>query len=112
MIRPGKRFNSRDPGPRPLAWKSGPDPVVHAQYIAWLRARSQAHFRREPWDLTFDQYRELWHDNWHRRGRTRDTLCLSRRDYDLGWCVDNCELLTRREHNCRQVAWRRTHGTL
>lgn len=93
-------------GPRPLLWKMGPDPVIHAQYVAWMRARAQAHFRREPWDLTFEQYQSLWGDQWANRGRTRDTLCLSRYDYDLGWSMDNCRLVTRQEHNQHQADWR------
>ena len=90
------------PGPRPRVWKSGPDPIRHEQYIAWARARAQAHYRNERWHLTYPQWVELWRDQWHLRGRTKDTVCLSRRDYDEPWSVENCEIITRRQHNLRQ----------
>ena len=96
-----KKHNGR-PGPRPRVWKSGPDPIRHDQYIAWARARSQAAYRKEQWLLTFEQWAEFWRDCWHQRGRTKNTVCLSRRDYDEAWCVENCEIITRREHNLRQ----------
>lgn len=90
------------PGPRPFMWKTGPDPRTHEQYTAWLKARAQAQFRGEAWDLTFEQYQELWGDLWEERGRTRDSLCLSRADYEKGWSLANCQVVTRREHAARQ----------
>ena len=103
-VRPTQHQGQR--GSRPFTWKIGPDPDLHRQYVAWSRARCQALWRGEGWELSFDQYRELWGDQWSRRGRTRDTLCLSRQDYDQPWRVDNCRLLTRREHNQHQADWR------
>lgn len=97
------------PGPRPEMWKIGPDPQRHERYIAYGRAKCQAVWRDEGWELTFEQYEELWRDRWHLRGRTKDTLCLSRRDYDLPWSLDNCEVITRKEHNQRQADWRVAH---
>lgn len=90
------------PGPRPRVWKSGPDPVRHQQYIAWARAKAQAAFRNERWELSFDDWVRIWDGRWHQRGRTKDTVCLSRRDYDEAWSVKNCEVITRRQHNLRQ----------
>lgn len=90
------------PGPRPRVWKSGPDPIRHEQYIAWARARAQANYRNERWELTFEDWVELWAGRWHQRGRIKDTVCLSRRSYDQAWSRENCEIITRREHNHRQ----------
>lgn len=94
------------PGPRPLIWCTGPDPVRHQQFVAYGRAKCQALWRGEGWLLTFEQYELLWRDRWHLRGRTRDTLCLSRIDYDAPWSMTNCEVITRRQHNQRQAQWR------
>ena len=109
--RPGQRLRPVRPtqhqgqrGTRPFTWKVGPDVRTHDQYVAWLRARCQARFRGEGWELEFEDYQRLWGDDWERRGRTRDTLCLSRDDYDQPWSVDNCTLRTRREHNMHQRA--------
>lgn len=75
----------------------------HAQWIAFGRARCQARFRGEPWTLTFEDWEEIWRDRWHLRGRASGDLCLSRCDYRQGWSVENCELITRRQHTTRQV---------
>lgn len=93
-------------GPRPQVWVSGPDPVRHAQHIAYGRAKCQAQFRGEGWDLTFEEFEALWQDRWHLRGRIKDSLCMSRLDYDLPWSITNCDIITRAEHNKRQTAWR------
>lgn len=90
------------PGPRPHVWVSGPDPQVHRQRTAWARARAQAQWRGEGWEITWPQYQEIWGDLWQRRGRTRHSLCLARPDYDLPWCVTNVEIITRQEHARRQ----------
>jgi hypothetical protein len=95
------------PGPRPLVWKSGPNPERHEQYIAWARAKAQANFRNERWQLSFEDWCELWEGQWHRRGRVKDTVCLTRRDYDEPWCRSNCEVISRREHNQRQKDYAR-----
>ena len=103
-IRPTQHQGQR--GSRPFTWKIGPDPRVHDQYVAWQRARCQAIWRGEGWSITFPQYQEIWGDRWEQRGRTRDTLCLSRDDYDQPWSIANCRLRTRREHNLHQYQQR------
>ena len=92
------------PGPRPLIWLVGPDPVRHAQYVAWGRARAQALYRGEGWDMTFDEFAEIWGTDWPRRGRASQDLCMTRPDLDLPWSVHNAELITRAEHNRRCAA--------
>lgn len=100
-------FEGNSRGPRPFMWITGPDPIRHQKYVAWQRARAQARFRHEPWDLTFEQFEIAWGESWAERGRTKDRLCMSRVDYEGGWSIDNVELLTRKEHNIKQQAWRR-----
>jgi len=41
-------------GPYPQNWCTGPDPRRHAQYYAWLKHKSQAHYRGELHELTWD----------------------------------------------------------
>lgn len=88
-------------GPRPHTWITGPDPVRHAQYGAFLRARAQARFRGESWQLTFEDFERTWQGRWHLRGRGPDRLCMARLDPDQAWTVPNIELITRSEH-CRR----------
>ena len=85
-------------GPRPHIWKSGPDLQRHEQYTAFLRQRAQANFRKEQWQLTFEQFVTLWQDLWTQRGRTSTDLCMSRWNYDLPWNVENCKIMSRGEH--------------
>lgn len=89
-------------GERPHLWKTGPDPVQHEKYRAFIQQRNQAQWRGETWHLSFDQWLDLWGDQYHLRGRQRDTLCLTRKDYSRPWSTDNCEIISRQEHNERQ----------
>lgn len=91
------------PGPskgqsRPNAWITGPDPLRHKQYRVWLQQRNQAQFRKEEWDLPFEDWLELWGDLWHKRGRHSDQYCMTRADFDLPWDKTNAIIVTRREH--------------
>lgn len=91
---------------KPHRWCTGPDPVLHQQYIAWYRGRNLARHRHETWLLTFDEFLGAWQGHWHQRGRGRRDLGLTRCDPDLAWCADNVELITREEHNRRITARR------
>jgi hypothetical protein len=85
---------------RPYLWKSGPDPLAHEQYYAWLKHRSQAAYRGEQHELAFSDWQQFWNqdDNWHNRGRRNTELVLTRRDGKLPWCVVNCVIMSRGEH--------------
>ena len=100
-------FRGGSTGPRPLVWCTGPDPERHRQFVAYGRAKCQAEWRGEGWLLTFAQYEEIWAGKWHLRGRTRDTLCLARLDYEQPWSMSNVEIMTRRQHNINQLQCRR-----
>lgn len=92
-------------------WISGPDPLIRDKYYAFLKHRSQAHYRRESYELDFEDWLEFWTDsNWQRRGRKGDSLCLIMRDPDFGWCRENCVVTTRREC-ARRIGQRRRSQT-
>ena len=89
-------------GPKPHLWVSGPDPLAHAQYRSFSQQRNQARWRGEPWNLTFQQYQTVWGDQWHRKGRDSDQLCMTRIN-ELGeWGIHNVMLMTRADHNRRE----------
>lgn len=92
----------RGTGPRPHTWKAGTDPVRHDQYTAWLKARAQASYRKEPWEITFEQWVELWADQWHRRGRQQDCLMLMKRRWQEPWTRRNAQLVNRETFHQRQ----------
>lgn len=99
-------------GPQPHLWKSGPDPTLHGQYTAWSRARAQAQFRGEDWQLTWPDWREIWGDQWHRRGRHRHSLMLMRRDWHEPWTVANCFLARRENYHYQQLERKLESGTI
>lgn len=97
-----KRIWGSKPGPRPHVWKSGPDPIEHKKYLNWIQQKNQAQFRKEPWELTFETWKEIWGDDYQYKGRASQDLCMTRRDDQGAWTRDNVEIVTRREHVIRQ----------
>jgi hypothetical protein len=82
-------------------WITGPDPLHHRMYVAFGYNRVSARLRKESWDLSWEQYRDLWLPNWHQRGRSADSLCMVRQDMEGAWTLSNVELITRSEHGRR-----------
>ena len=97
-------------GIRPHVWKSGPDPVAHDSYRAWLQCKNQANYREEGWTLSFDEWQAHWAGMWHRRGRTSQELCITRLDCDRPWADDNVIIVTRRQHAQRKTGIRTSLG--
>jgi hypothetical protein len=98
------RPNLRGPrGPLPHKWKTGPDPLRHDKFVGWHRHRSQALYRREPYELSFEDFEQAWGMLWHQRGRHRNDYCLTRRDAKDPWSKDNTQVITRGEHGMRNL---------
>lgn len=85
-------------------YKTGPDPARHKKFIAWHRSRAQAIWRHEGWDFDFADWEHFWGELYPRRGRTREAICMVRRDPDLAWTRDNVELIPRQQHARQQQA--------
>lgn len=64
---------------------------------AYARAKCQADFRYEDWHLTWKDWCEFWPNEtiWAMRGRSANSLCLTRRDPEKPWDRKNCCLLPR-----------------
>jgi hypothetical protein len=90
---------------RPHVWLSGPDEYRHSMYHPWMLAKAQAKFRGEGFELTFEQFFELWNGRWHERGRGIDDLCITRINPDKAWKKSNVHVITRREHLNIQGIW-------
>jgi hypothetical protein len=88
---------------RPHRWATGPDPELRRKFQVWGQSRNQARWRGEPWELTLDQFIDIWGADWHLRGRCRGSMCMTRRDPALPWRADNTELVTRECHAQRQA---------
>jgi|TARA_B110000908_G_C10031376_1_gene347580 hypothetical protein len=89
------------PGRRqdPSCWITGPCPIRRDKYYAWLKHRSQARYRKEYYDLTWEQFESLWiqEQDWDNRGKQSTNICMSQIDYNLGWTASNVEIITRLE---------------
>jgi len=83
----------------PENWVSGPDPLDHEKYYAWAKHRSQAHYRSEPYDLTWEDWQDIWSKpgEFLNRGRKPENLTLTRIDDDGAWTRDNVIVMTRLE---------------
>ena len=86
----------RNTGARPHTWVTGTDPRRHDMYHNWARARAQAHYRGEVWDLAFEDWEQFWHHDWEQRGRHSEGLCITRIDPSQPWSVMNICKITRR----------------
>ncbi len=90
-------------------WASGPDPEAHRQYRAWAQQRNQALWRGEQWSITFEEFQRIWLGQWHLRGRSTESLAMTRTAADLPWQQDTVILMTRQQLG-RQQADARSRG--
>lgn len=90
---------------RPKAWIYK-DPFDHQRHLPFLKARAQAKYRDEPWELTPEDWFSLWStpELWAQRGRHADSLCLVRIDQEGSWSMNNVEIIVRLEQLRRQRA--------
>jgi hypothetical protein len=74
-------------------------PGAQAEYrMSWSRMKAQAKYRNEGWNLTWEQYQEIWDGKWHLRGRQPGDLCLTRIDWDGIWDINNVSIVDRETH--------------
>jgi hypothetical protein len=92
-----KRMRS---GVYPHTWKSGPCPIRHRLYVACQKARAQAWHRGQQWEITEQQFIELWmkDDRYKSRGRAPQDLLMTRRNKQTAWTINNIQFMTRRDH--------------
>tara|TARA_B110000503_G_C7050783_1_gene372209 strand:- start:503 stop:871 length:369 start_codon:yes stop_codon:yes gene_type:complete len=96
----------------PSKWITGPDLYTRQKYYAWLKHRSQAQYRHEEYDLTWEDWQVLWPDNlWDQRGRSIESLCLTRLDYEGAWSMDNIIICSRKKHFQLKKEYNRRDGS-
>jgi len=87
-------------------WITGSDPVLRDKYYAYLKHRAQAKYRREHYELDFEDWLELWPDSkWHLRGRYSHSLCLTLLKPEFGWVRENC-VVVNRGSQCKRIGGR------
>lgn len=84
----------------PDSWLSGPDPINHKLYTDCQRARAQAWYRGEGWEITEEEYIRLWRedDRYKLKGRSTGSYCLVRIDLEKAWTLDNVQIIERIKH--------------
>lgn len=90
----------------PDNWCTGPDYLRHEMYYAWQKHKSQANYRKESYDLTFEDWEKIWANptDFLNRGRQPEDLTLTREDLDGPWTLTNCIIITRLEQIRRAMA--------
>lgn len=107
-------FMDKRRGRKPGSWKTGPNPLVHEKYKAYLVSKAQASFRGEPWLMTFEDYCDAWGIHWNLRGRDSTDLCMTRINLTGPWQKDNVMLIERGDHTRRHIcntAKRKRHAS-
>lgn len=67
--------------------------------VAWLRMKAQAKYRKEEFNLTWEDFYTLWRDElWVQRGMESNQLAMTRIDHTGAWSVDNVKIVERYEH--------------
>ena len=72
--------------------------ILNEIRLSWVRMKAQCKFRKEEFLLSFEEYQQIWDGQWHLRGRCSEDVCLSRKDCDDAWSLENCHIITRLEH--------------
>ena len=76
---------------------------LSAELTRFHRARTQARYRREEWQLTFKEWLDLWHGQLDQCGRDGESLSLHRKDTTQGWDADNVEITKRKTYLGRRA---------
>jgi hypothetical protein len=84
-----------------------PGEIPHKQYLAWLQMKAQANYRKEIFQLTFEDFQQLWDAKWAFKGRGINNYCLSRKDPRTPWTITNVECIPRKQHLCNSGHYKR-----
>tara|TARA_X000001382_G_scaffold126397_1_gene112972 strand:+ start:175 stop:636 length:462 start_codon:yes stop_codon:yes gene_type:complete len=89
-------------GKRPYRWITGPDPIVQRLRRRWLLAKNQAKYWNQPWQISWDQYRDLLLDHEDQLGNRADAMNLCRTDKTEGWTIGNVTIMTQSQAGQRK----------
>lgn len=93
---PNIKRGPRDRGmrPDPANWDSEETLIERDKYYALLKHKSQADFRGEQHDLTWEQWQTLWPTEvWLNRGRSKHCHMLVRIDVNGAWTLNNVAVI-------------------
>ena len=65
---------------------------------AYIVSLHQAKFREEKWELSFEEFCEIWSDEiWSQRGKEMKSLVMTRIDPQDTWQWGNIQIITRHD---------------
>jgi hypothetical protein len=68
--------------------------------------RAQANYRKEQFELSFEDFQQLWEGKWHRKGRGNLDYCLTRDDFNDSWNIANTVCVPRVDQLSRQKQYK------
>jgi hypothetical protein len=68
--------------------------------------RAQANYRKEQFELSFEEFQGLWQKHWHRKGRGTLDYCLTRDDPKDSWNIANTVCVPRVDQLSRQKLYK------
>jgi len=80
---------------RPHLWMTGPDETRHQQFNVFRQQKNQANWRKEGWELDFEDWVSLWGDKWAERGRKPEQYCMTRISDTDSWNQNNVIVIKR-----------------
>ena len=101
------RYVNRQRGPRPELWKYGPSRELKELNEAFLRARAQAKYRKENWQMQFDEFVRRWAGRHAETGIQSHNTVMVRSDPTGPWSYDNTMLTLRGENQGRMMRIKR-----
>tara|TARA_R110000803_G_scaffold169012_1_gene232057 strand:+ start:599 stop:961 length:363 start_codon:yes stop_codon:yes gene_type:complete len=77
----------------------------------YSRMKAQAKFRKEEFNLTPDEFMQVWEQSGVKEhiGREVYAYCMVRKESIEAWSVDNCIIVPRRMH-LRKLGYESLHG--
>ena len=74
---------------------ANPDRDLQNKRNIFHRQKAQAKYRKEVWNIDYDQWWGLWEPYWDLRGRCPTDYCMRQLDPQLGWEMPNVEVCER-----------------
>lgn len=80
-----------------MALRPYKDDRTTSMNTCFIRAKAQAAFRGEEWNLTFEEYFNMWDEHYDQKGRGREDYSWTRIDPDAPWETSNIMIAKRSE---------------
>lgn len=76
------------------------DPILQQLRLCYSRSKNQAKHRGQLWQLSFDDFVNMWKldDRYLQRGRGSNNYHMCRIDDVQGWTKSNVQIIRRGEH--------------